>query len=99
MLDVMPRATRGPVLDVEGALVRALRLQLDLSLMELGNKLGKEKGTVQRWEKGHLDDLTWIGVLVKLSLPVDWTPDPDVLARARAEIARLKKPPRSTKPI
>ena len=89
-VEMKARGIRGPVTDVEGAYVRALRETLDLSHMDFATKLGKEKATVVRWEKKAVDSITWRGILVTLGLPQDWEPKADILARARLDLAKLK---------
>lgn len=81
---------RGPITDVDGAYVRALRESLGLSHMDLASKIGVEKGTVVRWEKKAISNVTWVGVLVSLGLETTWAPSPKQLADARADLARLK---------
>jgi hypothetical protein len=89
--DVPVKITRGPVRDVDGAMVRALRRDLGLSLMEFGAELGKEKGTVYRWELGGIDEVMWRGVLSFFSRPPEWRPSAASLAAAEGEVADLRQ--------
>jgi hypothetical protein len=91
MLDVMPaRVSRGPVRDVDGALVRALRYDVDKSLMDFASDAGKEKVTVYRWELGGIDEITWLGLLSKFGKKPDWQPKPEHRDRAEAELRDLR---------
>lgn len=84
MLDAV--ATRGSTRELGGEYVRALRTKLGDSLMKLGNKLGKDKATIYRWEDAGIDELTWLGVLAKLDL-AGWQPTAKQLDAARRELA------------
>lgn len=77
--------------DVDGVLVRALRYSTGLTLMEFAAQMGKEKATVQRWERHAVDEITWLGMLTKIGRSPDWHPTPDLLARARVEVEDLRR--------
>lgn len=82
---------RGPVADVDGVLVRALRYSTGLTLMEFAAQMGKEKATVQRWERHAVDEITWLGMLTKIGRSPDWQPSADLLTRARTEVEDLRR--------
>lgn len=82
---------RGPATDVDGVLVRALRYSTGLTLMDFAARLGKEKATVQRWERAAVDEITWLGILTKVGRAPSWKPTPELIARARSEVEGLRR--------
>lgn len=87
---VAAKSPRGPIRDVDGALVRALRYECDLSIMKFGSEMGVEKVTAYRWEVGGVSEILFLGMLSKLGKSPTWTPKPDVLERAEREIKELR---------
>jgi hypothetical protein len=60
-----------------GSWVKEARLLCGVtSQMRLAVMIGRDKGTVTRWEgrDGEIDYVSWIGVLTLLGLPPTWKP-------------------------
>jgi len=88
--DVAVKIPRGPVRDVDGVLVRALRYDVGLSLMDFASRIGKEKVTVYRWEIGGIDEVMWRGLLSIFDRPAAWMPPQVAREKAQAELAELR---------
>lgn len=62
---------------VDGSMMRALRVSLGMTQQDLAARLQVSLRSITRWEIGHVDRLTWRGVLSTLELPPDWEPPAD----------------------
>lgn len=60
---------------VDGGHLRSLMSAMsDITIRALADRLGVEQRTVARWRAGHMDRLTWLGILHALGLPATWAP-------------------------
>src|SRR5688572_15510557 len=92
MLDaVAAKVPRGKVRGVDGALVRALRYDCGLSLMDFGSEMGVEKVTAYRWELAEVSEVLFLGMLSKMKRKADWQPSKEILDRATAEVEALRR--------